>query len=75
VILLPDAPTGFKDFDDDEGDYLSYFGDRFRSNRGLHSRSVYAVEIKTVMFDACGTKPVLVLGWTKPSADSLAKKM
>lgn len=74
VLLLPDTVDGFKSFEG-EDDYLTDLSDPFRSNRGLHSRSTYAVEIKTLMFDAADTKPALILGWTKASAESLVEKL
>ncbi|MEF8732495.1 MAG: hypothetical protein V5B40_11480 [Candidatus Accumulibacter meliphilus] len=74
VIVLPDTKEGVEDFDGGE-DYLSDLSDTFRQNRGLRQDSVYTVEIRTLMFDACDTKPVLVLGWTQDSAEHLANKL
>jgi hypothetical protein len=74
VVLLPDTQEGFE-MSDEEDDYLTELTDPFRRNRELHQNSVYAVEIKTVMFDACDTKPVLVLGWTRDDAEYLADKL
>ena len=74
VVLLPDTQEG-SEVSDEEDDYLTDFSDPFRRNRGLHQNSVYAVEIKTLMFDSCDTKPALVLGWTKDRADYLADKL
>lgn len=74
VIVLPDTREGSECLDE-EDDYLSDFIDPFRRNRGLHPGSTYAVEMKTLMFDAADTKPVLVLGWTKDSADHLVNKL
>jgi len=74
VIVLPDTPKDYE-IDDEDNDYISDFSDTFRSSRGLHQNSIYTVEIRTLMFDSCDTKPVLVLGWTKDSAKYLADKL
>lgn len=74
VLLLPDTEEGIESFQG-EDDYLTDLSDPFRRNRGLHSRSTYAVEIKTLMFDAADTKPALVLGWTRASAEYLVEKL
>ena len=74
LVLLPDTQE-YCEVSDEEDDYLTDFSDPFRRNRGLQQNSVYAVEIKTLMFDACDTKPALVLGWTKVNADVFADKL
>ncbi|WDP89052.1 MAG: hypothetical protein HUN04_04640 [Desulfobacter sp.] len=74
VVILPDTQEGVE-VRDPEADYLTDLSDPFRKNRGLHQDSVYAVEVKTLMFDACDTKPALILGWTKGSAGYLAEKV
>jgi len=74
IVILPDTEKG-RETDEEDDDYISDLGDTFRSSRGLHPGSVYTVEIRTLMFDSCDTKPVLVLGWTKDSAEYLAGKL
>jgi len=76
IIVLPDS-TKDNDFSE-EGDSLDILSQApFRGNRDLNSLSVYTVELQTLIFDSCNTKPVLVLGWTKEKAEyliSLLKK-
>lgn len=71
IIVLPDSRNDF--VSDETEDYLStgLFNAKFRKNRGLNPNSVYTIELGTLMFDSCNTKPVLVLGWTKESAEYL----
>ncbi|HEY3567962.1 MAG TPA: hypothetical protein VGP73_08515 [Thermoanaerobaculia bacterium] len=74
IIILPDTGKG-REVGEGDTDYISDLGGTFRSSRGLHPGSVYTVEIKTLMFDSCDTKPVLLLDWTKDSAEYLADKL
>jgi hypothetical protein len=74
VIVLPDMPAESQ-VEDRASDSISVLGDTFTEARGLHHNSTYATEIRTLMFDSCDSKPALVLGWTKESAEYLADKL
>jgi len=74
IIVLPDMPAE-REVEDRASDSISGLGDTFTRARGLHHNSTYATEIRTLMFDSCDSKPALVLGWTKESAEYLADKL
>lgn len=72
VLILPDSPEN-EPFEYIQ-DSLKVLGQpSFRVSRGLLSSSVYTEELQALLFDSCNTKPVLVIGWTKGSAEYLAK--
>ena len=72
IIILPDLNEN--QLPDYEGDSLYPLKvSSFRKKHGSLPKKGYLGELQTIMYDSCSTKPVLVLGWTKESAEKLAR--
>lgn len=73
VIVLPESKEDFLPSFKEGDDYLPFMSCQpFADNHDLHSNSVYITELKTLMYDSCNQVPVLVLGWSRKSAEYLA---
>ncbi len=71
VVVLPDSDM--EDILDYQGASLSPLrASSYRRQMGFPPDKIYPQELQALLYDSCNTKPALVLGWTKKSAERLA---